>query len=177
MCGCDMHVCVALLRLFPVPKGRTRGAQANASGSAAIEEELLTQGVMVDTPPDEAPQETTSPVISSPPDPATLVHVVSELMDEEHHSATPLEKNDVTPLDIHVTPLEENDVALLDIHVTPLEENDTTPLEETTTTPFAYIGNFLVSATSNPAEEPTEIVANTVGESRHYRMQASIAGG
>ena len=162
LCGCDMHVCVALLRLFPVPKGRTRGAQANASGSAAIEEELLTQGVMVDTPPDEAPQETTSPVISSPPDPATLVHVVSELMDEEHHSATPLEENDVAPLDIHVTPL---------------EENDTTPLEETTTTPFAYIGNFLVSATGNPAEEPTEIVANTVGESRHYRMQATIAGG
>eukprot|EP00731_Ephydatia_muelleri_P037171 Em0408g1a len=46
--------------------------------------------------------------------------------------------------------------------------------EDGTTMPFAYIGHFLVAAP--PAEEPSALVANTTGESRHYRMQATVAG-
>ena len=60
------------------------------------------------------------------------------------------------------------------------EEHSITPpsKEESTTMPFSYIGHFLVAAPSpvNPADEPSRIVANTIGELRHYRMQAAIAG-
>ena len=66
----------------------------------------------------------------------------------------------------------------------PLEEGGgdggTMQEEEHSTTPYTYIGNLLAAATmfpGSPVVEPTEIVANTVGESRHYRMQAAIAGG
>ena len=58
------------------------------------------------------------------------------------------------------------------------EHNTTLSSEDSATMPFAYIGRFLIGTSSPgvPADEPTRIVANTVGESRHYRMQATVAG-
>ena len=124
-------------------RARTQAQPIAAVSAAVVEEELLTQGDSLDTPPDDGHQET-SPHIRASPDPSASIQEreCGPVCVDEEHSITPPSK------------------------------------EESTTMPFSYIGHFLVAAPSpvNPADEPSRIVANTIGELRHYRMQAAIAG-
>ncbi|KAL5506238.1 hypothetical protein EMCRGX_G007839 [Ephydatia muelleri] len=125
-------------------KWRARSqAQPTTSG---VGDELLTQGATLDTPPDDAQQES-SPDIPTSSEPAAFPREpeCGPVCVEEEHGPAP-------------------------------SSQGSTPIgsEESTTMPFAYIGHFLVAAP--PAEEPSALVANTTGESRHYRMQATVAG-
>ena len=136
--SCDAFVVILLFHF----QARSQ-AQPTTSG---VGDELLSQGATLDTPPDDAQQE------SSPDIPTS-----SEL------AAFPREP-------------ECGPVCVEEEHGPAPSSQGSTPIgsEESTTMPFAYIGHFLVAAP--PAEEPSALVANTTGESRHYRMQATIAG-
>ena len=147
--SCDAFVVILLFHF----QARSQ-AQPTTSG---VGDELLSQGATLDTPPDDAQQES-SPDIPTSSEPAAFPREP-----ECEPAAFPREP-------------ECGPVCVEEEHGPAPSSQGSTPIgsEESTTMPFAYIGHFLVAAP--PAEEPSALVANTTGESRHYRMQATIAG-
>eukprot|EP00731_Ephydatia_muelleri_P034464 Em0061g2a len=110
-----------------------------------VGDELLTQGATLDTPPDDAQQES-SPDIPTSSEPAAFPREpeCGPVCVEEEHGPAPSSQGS-TPIG-------------------PREHYNAVCVHRT------------LPCCAPPAEEPSALVANTTGESRHYRMQATVAG-